>query len=308
MITRRQFLEYSAKTAVMLGLGVSAAPGVSEALERLYSDTPPVLWLQGQSCSGCSVSFLNTDAPGPASVLIQYLSLRFHATLSTATGDVGMNVVHKTIENGGFFLVVEGSMPVGMPEACRMGHEPITELVAAAARKAEAVVSVGACAAYGGIPAAERNPTGAKGVPEFLEKETISTPVIRVPGCPAHPDWTVGTLVHLLSFGMPELDAELRPKQFYSRLIHDQCPRFPDYERENFARKFSDSGCLFKLGCVGTNTHADCTIRYWNTRTNSCIPSGAPCIGCASGSFASRASFPFYRKTETQVKKETNRS
>lgn len=308
MISRREFLEYSAKTALMLGLGTSAVPRICDALEHLSSANPPVLWLQGQSCSGCSVSFMNTDAPGPAAMLIRYLSLRFHSTLSTATGEVGMDIVHQTIENGGFYLVVEGSMPVGMPEACKMGHEPLTDLVARAAARATAVLSVGTCAAYGGIPAAENNPTGAMGVPDYLKKLNISTPAIRIPGCPAHPDWTVGTLVHALKFGMPDLDHELRPKLFFSKLIHDQCHRFADYERENFAKTFSDDGCLFKLGCVGTNTYADCTLRYWNSRTNSCIPSGGPCIGCASGQFVSKASFPFYRKTEPRHKKEMDRS
>ena len=75
--------------------------------------------------------------------------------------------------------------------------------------------------------------------------------------------------------------------------------------RENFAKTFSDDGCLFKLGCLGPNTFADCTLRYWNSRTNSCISSGAPCIGCASETFASKSAFPFYRKGEMQAEKET---
>ncbi len=282
LISRREFIQYSAK----------------KALEMLSSDNPPVLWLQGQSCSGCSVSFINTDTPGPAEILTRHLSLLFHSTLSTATGETGMSIVHRTIEEGGYYLIVEGSMPAGMPQACKMGHEPITELVAKAAGKAKAVICLGACATYGGIPSAQNNPTGSVSVPEFLNTSGINTALIKIPGCPAHPDWTVGTLVHVLKFGMPDLDEEFRPKLFYSKLIHDQCQRFADYERENFAKKFSDDGCLFKLGCVGTNTYADCTMRFWNSRTNSCIPSGAPCIGCASKQFASKASFPFYRKSE----------
>jgi len=296
--TRRDFLELGAKMAALLGLGSSALPGIAQALEVLSSDNPPILWLQGQSCSGCSVSFMNSENPGPGALLTRYISLLFHSTLSTATGDVGMDIVHRSINRGGYFLVVEGSMPQGMPEACKMGHQPITELVARAAANAKTVITIGTCASFGGIPAAQNNPTGAVSVPDFLEKKGIATPVIRLPGCPSHPDWVVGTLVHVLKFGAPELDDRQRPKMFYSQLIHDQCHRFADYERENFAEHFSDSGCLFKLGCVGTNTYADCTLRFWNSRTNSCIPSGAPCIGCASEEFAANASFPFYRKSE----------
>ena len=106
----------------------------------------------------------------------------------------------------------------------------------------------------------------------------------------------IGTLIHLLKFDLPELDSAGRPTMFYSRIIHDQCPRFSDYERERFAATFSDEGYLFKLGCLGPTTHADCTLRLWNGRTNYCIKASAPCIGCTSPDFALKTSFPFYTK------------
>ena len=195
-------------------------------------------------------------------------------------------------------------MPLGMPQACLMGHEPVIDQVARAAAKSAAVIAVGSCAATGGIPAAENNPTGAVSVPEFLKKKGISKPVITLPGCPAHPDWLIGTIVHVLKFGLPALDALGRPKVFYGRLIHEQCPRFADYERENFAKSFSDEGCLFKLGCLGPITHADCTVRHWNRGANTCIKAGAPCIGCAAPDFARSAALPFYRKGEPSREKE----
>jgi hydrogenase small subunit len=85
---------------------------------------------------------------------------------------------------------------------------------------------------------------------------------------------------------------------FYKTLVHDQCPRFSDYEREKFARTFGEPGCLFKLGCIGPNTYADCSVRLWNSGTNFCINAGSPCIGCTTEAFARAADFPFYRKTE----------
>ena len=302
--SRREFLELSGKFAALLGLGSTAVPGLADALEQLAGDNQSVLWLQGQSCSGCSVSLLNSENPGPVSLLTEYMSLLFHSTLSTATGHVAMDVVHKTIEKGGYLLAVEGSIPAKMPKACMMGHEPLTELVLKASGNAKAIIAVGTCSSFGGIPAAENNPTGAVSLPEFLNNNNFEKPVVRLPGCPVHPDWIVGTLAHLLKFGLPGLDSMGRPKAFYSKLIHDQCPRFPDYEREIFAKTFSDNGCLFKLGCLGPNTYADCTTRYWNSRINSCIPAGAPCIGCASKDFASKISLSFYRKNEDRKVEE----
>lgn len=296
--SRREFLKLGAQMAALLGVGAAMGPRAAKALESLASGEAPVLWLQGQSCSGCSVSLLNSVAPDPLDLLTRYISLWFHSTLSAATGHQCMELINKGIDSGGYFLAVEGSIPAGMPKACVLGHEPITEQVARAAKSAKAVLAVGACAAFGGIPAAQNNPTGSVSVPDFLKQRGIDTPVVRLPGCPVHPDWVVGTLVHVIKFGMPELDDLGRPKAFFGKLLHDQCPRFADYERENFAEKFSDDGCLFKLGCLGPITHADCNLRQWNGGVNTCIRAGAPCIGCASDQFAHAADFPFYRKGE----------
>lgn len=306
-LTRRQFFSLSLKLATLTGLGASALPKISAALAAVGSGTAPVLWLQGQSCSGCSVSLLNSEYPDPAALLLRYISLRFHATLAAASGADSLGVLEAAIREGGYLLAVEGSIPARMPEACVVGGEPFTRQVVRAARNAKAVLAVGTCASSGGIPAAENNPTGAVGVIDHLAAEKIAAPVIALPGCPVHPDWLIGTLVHLLEFGLPEVDEAQRPTMFFGRLVHDRCPRFADYEREKFAASFSDRGCFFKLGCVGTTTHADCTLRQWNGGTNFCIKAGSPCVGCTSEAFARKASFPLYRKTE-QAREEKNKA
>lgn len=299
-VTRRDFLKAGAKLAALMGLSQTLAPQVAKALEELASGLQPVVWLQGQSCSGCSVSLLNVDMPSIAEVLTGYLSLLFHSSLSVATGEVGMKVMHDTIKQGGYLLVCEGSVPASMPLACKVGGELYTEQLLKAAQNAKAVVAAGACAAFGGIPAAENNLTGATSVSSFLTQSGVRTSVINVPGCPIHPDWMIGTIVHVLKFGMPALDAKGRPIMFYGRPLHEQCPRFADYERENFAGKFGEPGCLFKLGCAGPITHADCSVRLWNSRTNFCINAGAPCIGCASSQFARSSNFSLYTKDRAE--------
>jgi hydrogenase small subunit len=116
-----------------------------------------------------------------------------------------------------------------------------------------------------------------------------------------HPDWLVGTIVHLLKFGMPPLDGLGQPLAFFSRIVHDQCPRFADYEREKFAATFSGEGCLFRLGCQGPLTKADCMLRFQNSRTSTCIRAGAPCIGCASPNFSAKAGFPLFLKDRDEA-------
>lgn len=296
-INRRDFLIFSAKMTALMGLASSAVPKVAAGLQELSKGTLPVLWLQGQGCTGCSVSFLNRNDPGPASVITRYISLLFHPNLSATSGQGAMEVVHKCIETGSYILVVEGSIPMGMPEACLISQIPFDELLSRAAMSAKALIALGSCAAFGGIPSAEDNPTDAVGVPRFLTNKKISIPLITLPGCPCHPDWLVGTVVYVHKFGIPELDELNRPKMYYSRPVHEQCPRFADYAMDTFAQTFDQEGCLMKLGCLGSETKADCTMRYWNARTNVCIKSGAPCIGCAAENFAKLKSMPFYTKT-----------
>ena len=62
--TRRQFLQAGAMLAAMLGLGSGAVSRLAQAAEELATGKAPVLWLQGLSCSGCTVSLLNSDHPG----------------------------------------------------------------------------------------------------------------------------------------------------------------------------------------------------------------------------------------------------
>jgi hydrogenase small subunit len=301
-LNRRDFIKLGSRLAVIMGLGSQAIPGIAEALENLANGRVDVIWMQAQSCSGCTISMIDSEAPGPAEVLTRYISLLFHHTLSATQGESCMEIIEKTTTKGGHILVVEGSIPAGMPEACMVGHHSVNDIVLDLAKSASHVIAIGACAAFGGIPAAKNSPAGSLSVSNYLQKKGVQTPTVNVPGCPIHPDWFVGTLVHLVKFGVPKLDSMNRPTMFFGETNHNRCPRFYDYERGNFAKKFSDPGCLFELGCLGVVTHADCTIRDRNGGMNNCIKAGAPCVGCSSEFFALDPDVPFYRKIEQSTK------
>jgi hydrogenase small subunit len=296
-LSRRDVLKLGARLAAVMGL-TAITSRVVAAVEELAAGNVPVLWLQGLSCSGCSVSLLDSEKPEPARILMEMLSLRFNSTLSAATGKKAMEVINKTIAEGGFYLVVEGAIPAKMPEACVVGGEPVTKQIERAAGKAKGIIALGTCAAYGGIPAAEGNVTGAVGLATFLTSLKIDKQVVRIPGCPAHPDWLVGTLTALIATGMPALEKDGRPTAFFGKSVHDTCPRLADYEKEKFAKTFADEGCLFQMGCAGPTTRADCTVRPWNGGVNSCIQAGGPCVGCASSMFAAKKGTAFYYKED----------
>jgi hydrogenase small subunit len=157
---------------------------------------------------------------------------------------------------------------------------------------------MGTCASFGGIPAAKPNPTSCKSVKDVLEADGINKPLINIPGCPPHPDWFVGTVAGVILNGLPtadDLDDFLRPKAFYGKLIHENCPRRAYFDEGKFAMKFGDEGCLYELGCKGPITYADCPLRRWNSGTNWVIGAGAPCNGCTQPEFPDNTA-PFYEK------------
>ncbi len=299
--SRRDFLRMGTILAASVGLGRTAASAFAEGLQTIFSKKKRVLWLQGMSCTGCSVSFLNSDEPGPVEILTKVISLAFHPTVSATQGKQGLEIVDKLAKEGQFLLIVEGAVCPDMPSACMLGGRPFTEVLPPLLQRAEYVLTAGSCAGFGGIPGAEGNLTGAIGLKDFMKKQGIpfDKRLVNCPGCPVHPHTLVATLAYVAGVGYPAVDPELlTPDMICKHSVHDDCPRFHYWQKEVFAQKFGDEGCLFKLGCLGPLSRTNCPQRQWNGGVNWCIRAGAPCIACTSPEFAARREFPFYRKGE----------
>ncbi len=291
-LNRREFIKLMGGTAAVFGFSGVLLQGCKKAIQEAAERTP-VIWLQAQSCSGCSVSILNAIDPGIATVITEHISLNYHQTLMGGTGDAAIRVLEEAVkkQRKDFVLVVEGSIPVDSEEYCTIGmlngkHVSALEWVRELGKNAKAILAFGTCAAYGGIPAAEsrktgKNPTGAKSLAEILPNASI----INVPGCPPHPDWMIGTVLHYLLKGMPELDEYKRPKLFFGKTVHDQCEHLPDYKRGRFAKHWGDEGCLYLLGCLGMDSGCDIPKRKWLGGVNSCTGCGSGCIGCTEPVF-----------------------
>jgi len=286
-ISRRDFLRYVSASALALGLNSLQLSRVEQLLAS--ADSPPVIWLSGASCSGCSISFMNTVNPTVDQVLLNTISLKYHATLMAAAGDLAVATATSTAEQGGCILVVEGAIPTGdSGRYCHVWDEggvPVTmaDAVRRLAARAHYIAAVGTCAAFGGIPAAFCG-TGIQGLGAFLGQT-----VVNLPGCPAHPDWVIGTLASLLSGVVPALDRYGRPTAYYtSQVIHERCPRREAEEASHFGQQ---GYCLEELGCKGPRCHADCDLRLWNNKQNWCIGVNGLCIGCTEPDFPA---FPFH--------------
>jgi hydrogenase small subunit len=156
-----------------------------------------------------------------------------------------------------------------------------------AAAGAIAVVAVGNCAAFGGLPKAAPNPTGAKSVMELV----TGKPVLNLPGCPLNVVNLTATVVHFLTFGaLPEMDGLHRPLFAHGARIHDNCERRGHFDAGEFVREWGDEGhrqgwCLYQMGCKGPVTYHNCPTVRWNEGTNWPVGSGHGCIGCSEPGF-----------------------
>jgi hydrogenase small subunit len=310
-ISRRSFLKFCAATASMMALPPSMIPAIASALEK--AKKPSVIWLSFQECTGCTESLTRAHTATIENLIFDAISLDYHHTLQAASGHAAEAAREAAMQEnwGKYLLVVDGSIPT-----LDMGYSTIAgisnlDMLLQTAAGAAAIISVGTCAAYGGIAHAAPNPTGAYSVYDIIKKfgnaelDGISSatlakagagsvgtkPIISVPGCPPIPVVITGVLTHFLTFGtVPELDHLGRPKAFYGNSIHDRCYRRPFYDKGLFAETFDDEGarkgwCLYKLGCKGPTTYNACATTRWNNGTSFPIESGHPCLGCSEPDF-----------------------
>jgi len=298
-ISRRDFLKFCGISAATLGLSATDLFRLREALAS--PNSPPVIWLQGSACTGCSVSFLNrisTTVPLTVADLLtnpsatQSINLVYHPNLMATAGESAVAEAEKIYAKGGYILAVEGGVPTNFRGAAcwawsKSGQDiTFQQVVNDYSKKAAAILSVGTCSSFGGIPAAPPNPTGVKSVQAVTRKTTIN-----IAGCPTHPDWIVWVVAQLLLGNSISLDSNGRPRSLFRETIHDDCPR----EERGQASAFGvDNQCLRALGCRGPETRANCRRGRWNGGVNWCIDANAPCHGCTNPNFPDPQ--PFYQK------------
>ena len=330
-MNRRTFI----KAVGVLGASLFLQTYKSE-MAKAISGLPEtkVLWLHGVMDSGCSISMLDGENPDILEFLQIYnLNLLYHEVLMMQQGifvdgqpantsDLNSEILlEEILENErSYVLVAEGAIangPHGSGRYMVLGGKTYKDTFERAARNASVIVAIGQCATNSGVNAAESEidelmdhrgvaftlEDSSKGIVDLLG---IDTPVVNINGCPAHPDWvflTVGAIA-LGKIKVPDdlpevLDQWNRPKVFYppDHTVHDNCPRRGYYDRGEFETTVGGPKCLWKLGCKGPYSHADCAIRHWNDHTNFCPQAGSPCIGCVQPGFPD-STRPFYVEAE----------
>jgi hydrogenase small subunit len=255
---------------------------------------PSVIWLHFQECTGCTESLLRTSHPDIASLIFDLISLDYHESLFAAAGHQAEAALQAAMKAnaGKYVCIVEGAIPIKDDGIyCKIGGRTAIEILNDVAGQAGAIIAIGSCASWGGIPSADPNPTGATGAPTILKGKTVVT----IPGCPANPYNLLGTVLQYVALGtLPALDDKARPKWAYGRTIHEHCPRRAHFDAGRFAQQFGDEGhregyCLYKLGCKGPQTHANCSVQHFGEVVDAWpIGLGHPCFGCTEQKLAFR--------------------
>ena len=319
--------------------GNVAGATMSELADRIHATSGSALtegplskvyafWLSGMSCDGCTISAVGATEPSVEELLtgalpgIPMVVLHHYAT-AMESGD------HFTAElqraaNGEldapYVIIYEGSIPdenltrQGEPWAAEgalpLWSEPeqrqriaTAEWVRRMSPGAAAVIAIGTCASWGGVPAAYGNATGAMSVMDFLGKEYRSAfglPVINVPGCaPTGDNFTEVVAMVLLFLNkhgpLPEFDSLGRPSWQLGDTVHRHCPRAGWYEEGTFAKEYGEKECLVEIGCWGPVVQCNITERGAVGHMGGCMVAGGVCIGCTMPGFPDKFT-PFYKR------------
>jgi hydrogenase small subunit len=290
-------------------------------------DTVHAFWLAGMSCDGCSISATGATNPSVEDLLTGSISglpklVLHHPVLSLTAGEEFIAEFDKA-ERGEldapFVVVYEGSIADeriawetgGYWSA--MGNQaiaddpgevpyPTSTRLRNMSKNAAAMVAIGTCATWGGIPAAIGNPTNAMSVMDYLGEDyrsALGLPVINIPGCAPVGDNFTETVAAIMMFlqGMgplPEFDELGRPAWLFSETVHRGCTRAGYYEEGVFAECYGDPECLVEVGCWGPVVNCNIVSRGAQSHMGGCMAAGGPCIGCTMPGFPDRFA-PFYK-------------
>ena len=292
-------------------------------LDKVYA-----FWLSGMSCDGCTISAVGATEPSveelltgalpgiPMVVLHHYATAiesgdHFtHAMERAERGELGHpyvivyegSIADETLTTRGEPWAAEGALPTWGPSGERR-RVPTAEWVRRMAPGAAAVIAIGTCATWGGIPASAGNPTGAMSMMDFLGRDYRSAfglPVVNVPGCAPLGDNFTEVVASLLLFlnkqaPLPEFDELGRPAWLLGDTVHRHCPRAGWYEEGTFAHEYGDKECLVEVGCWGPVVNCNITERGAVGHMGGCMVAGGPCIGCTMPGFPDKFT-PFYKR------------
>jgi hydrogenase small subunit len=281
-------------------------------LEKIY-----LIWMVGGSCDGCTVAVSGATHPRVEHLLAGIIPglPRVELIHTVVSVEVGPEWTHNLFmaERGEldapYVITWEGSVMdesiAGEGYWMGLGEDPQTgrqitslEWLDRLSPGAAAVIAIGTCASWGGIPAAKGNPTNSMAVSDYLGKDyrsAFGVPVVNVPGCSPIGDNYLETAAAVCLFlnglaPLPEFDELGRPAWLFGETVHRHCPRAGYYEEGVFAKEYGDKECLVELGCWGPVVQCNITERGIVDGHGGCMQMGGICIGCTMPGFPDKFS------------------
>jgi len=296
-VTRRDFLKFCTAMTAVLALPTRYVDRVAAAVAEARK--PVLVWLEFQDCAGDTESLLRASSPTVAEIVLDILSVEYHETIMAAAGkQAEESLKMATAKPGTYLTVVEGSIPIKDGGVyCTIGGRTALQIAREVCGNALATITCGTCAAYGGLPKANPNPTQAVGVSKAVPGATV----INIPGCPMNVVNLTATVVHYLTFKeLPATDRFGRPLFAYGSRIHDTCQRRAHFDAGHFVEEWGDAGhragwCLYRMGCKGPASNHNCAIVQWNDETSWPVAAGHGCVACAEPGFWDTMT-PIYRR------------
>ncbi len=252
----------------------------------------PVIWLEFQDCAGCTEALTRSQSPTLVDLVLNQISIDYHETLFAAAGFQAEEDQRRR----------DGELR-GQVRAGRRGEHPdrrqrhllhdrrpdsASTCCDEAAAGAAAIIATGNCAAFGGLPKAEPNPTDAKGVWEIITDKTGGEHP-RLPGDPRS-DHRHARCTSWCSGRCPNSTISIGPRPSTGRPSTTAACAAPSTRRASSPTSFDDEGarkgwCLYKLGCKGPTTYNACATMKWDAGLSFPIQSGHPCLGCSEPNF-----------------------
>ena len=302
-----------------------ATNGLVPPISNTHIDEVHAFWIAGGSCDGCSIAAVGATSPSVEDLLRGVLPgmpkvVLHHPVLAVTAGEEFIKPFRLAAEGNlghPFVVICEGSIMderiaaqtggywsgLGADEDEDGNPQPIpsSSWVSRMSKHAVAIVAVGTCATWGGVPAAAGNPTDAEGVMDFLGadyRSALGLPVVNLPGCAPQGDNITETIAAVLLFlhglgPLPEFDELGRPTWLFGETVHRGCTRAGFYEEGKFAEEYGDKECLVEVGCWGPVVQCNINKRGAMNGQGGCMNIGAPCIGCTMPGFPDSFA-PFY--------------
>jgi hydrogenase small subunit len=109
--SRRDFMKFATAITAFMGYESTMVSQVVKALET--KRRIPVIWEHFQECTGCSESFIRSDHPLLADLILDNISLDYTDTLMAASGHNAEEAKQESMKEnyGKYILVVEGAIP-----------------------------------------------------------------------------------------------------------------------------------------------------------------------------------------------------